>query len=597
MNYIKLYVPIKSVNLGHYFSNGCICPVKYLTERNYDIQNIFDLGVLLCKGIHTTETDCSLEVQLTKEEIQRYLEKISDDFFIYRLLIPISRVSQIIFKEVKQAQTTIWNIQQAQAFIPDSLIHINDSQQVKVDLSVLKNVNNYSNNVDNASFIEKFNRLLGGFALMKLGGKDFMNYSINYFITLSNISSQIRSELNKVDKEIFKLMNNNYDWLILGNRNEYKNLHDLTYSKINEEVFSKYAKEKKIKYEKRVGKIALDSIDKNSSGYIIAILASYNNLGARQSLDNFISDLVQNKFPAERKEGISLMFGINKGYNTFRNYYKTENFTATIKFKLDNILDYQIIESIYQFVVNSNMNIDFSYISHVSKNKIIVNKNDYYTYSLFNNDIIYDKKEINLPWYKRIFFSQIINDLISNFEQRIGLKLNDEQRIVKSDELSNLLLLPLDKLCKEIESEYISKIEIITKNKEIEFTEIKNRELQLWRVLRDINSTLFDSLDTNKDYLLNTEELMKYITLLRISNNSNNEAISTTSNEIVINNPKQKIESCDVSNREDELNQKSLESLKDIAKNLGLKGLSKFKKEEKYKLIMVIIKEEKSRLL
>ena len=597
MNYNKLYVPIKSVNLGHYFSNGCICPVKYITDRNSDIQNIFDLGILLCKEIHTQETDCSLEIQLTKEEEQRFLEKISDIFFLYKIFIPISRVSKIIFKEKKQAQTTIWNIQQTQAFIPNSIISISDIQKNTVDLSILKRMNNFSNNIDNASFIEKYNRLLGGFALMKLSGKVFMNYSINYFNTLSNISTPIRSELDKVNKDIIRLMNTNYDWLILGNRNDFKNLRDLTYSKINEEIFSKYANEKKIKYEKRLGKIALDSIDKNSSSYIIAILASYNNLGARQTLDNFISDLIQNKFPIERKEGISLMFGINKGYNVFRNYYKTDNFTAFVKFKLENIIDYHIIESIYQFVISLNIDIDFSFVPHVFLNKIVVDKKKYYTYSIFDNDIIYDEKEIYLPWYKRIYFSEVINILISNFEKKVGLKLNNEQRNTKSLELSNLLFIPLDKLYREIETENLNKINDINNNYKNQITEIKNRELLLLRTLRNINSNLYDSLNIEKDNQLNNQELDKYIYLLKNLKYSNIEVntniIKDQENKKLI----LKDDSIDNKYKEDELNRLSLDSLKEIAKVLGLKGFTRIKKDEKYRLIKIIMKEEKSRLL
>ena len=42
MNTNAYYVPIKSVNLAHYFIKGCLCPAKYFANRNSDIQNKFD---------------------------------------------------------------------------------------------------------------------------------------------------------------------------------------------------------------------------------------------------------------------------------------------------------------------------------------------------------------------------------------------------------------------------------------------------------------------------------------------------------------------------------------------------------------------------
>ena len=99
MKFNKLYVPINSVNLGHYFAKGCVCPASCLIERNPDIQSEFNSGVLICKKVHTENTDCSIEIQLTDEEIQKYSKEISAVFLLYITFIPISRVSKIIFKK------------------------------------------------------------------------------------------------------------------------------------------------------------------------------------------------------------------------------------------------------------------------------------------------------------------------------------------------------------------------------------------------------------------------------------------------------------------------------------------------------------------
>ena len=63
----NIYLPIASFNLGHYFSRGCICPTRYISNRNEDIQNRFDNSLLFCQTKFTDETNCSLEIVLTKD--------------------------------------------------------------------------------------------------------------------------------------------------------------------------------------------------------------------------------------------------------------------------------------------------------------------------------------------------------------------------------------------------------------------------------------------------------------------------------------------------------------------------------------------------
>lgn len=588
MNFNKLYIPISSVNLGHYFAKGCICSVNILKERNPDIQNKFDSGILLCKRIHTDETDCSIEVQLSQEEIQKYSKEISVEFLFYQKFIPISRVSKIIFKRSEQAKTTIYDVNQARAFIPNELVEINDN-----NVAQFKDINLIQFETNNEELLDKYNRLLGGFALMRLGKKQYQNYPINYYSTLSRISSPIKAELQKNPNPVLELMNDNYAWLIAGN-GKYKNLYDITYSKISEQTFFDFAKEDGAKYETKLGRIDLDSIDKNKNSYLIAILASYNNKGTRRTLDNFIEDLNYDKFPIKRKEGISLMFGINKGYDAFRNCYKTDNFVSTVKFKLNTILDYYIIESVYQYVMSLDIENNFSYIFHTKINK--ADKNKYNTYSLFSNDIIYEeKKSKNSIWekLKHLFFSEIIYRLTNSFEHKIGFELLEEQKSVIGKELENLLSTPLSNFFQEIEAEQ-SQLRDTLSNKEKEINELKTQKNYLWENLREINSSQFALLDTDHDKILNNDELKEYVKFLKSLTLKSSDVTNSYVDKDYLEEHNAKGDYFDFPKREIELNKISLKELMEIAKQYKIKNYSKYKKDNKYQLVRLILNEERS---
>ena len=86
-------------------------------------------------------------------------------------------------------------------------------------------------------------------------------------------------------------------------------------------------------------------------------------MDGRKKLDDFFSFLVNSDFEPDRKEGISLMFGLNKGYTAFRNKYETEDLELEIKFRLESQLEYYTIESIYQYVFNGKTdNYNYEYL-------------------------------------------------------------------------------------------------------------------------------------------------------------------------------------------------------------------------------------------
>lgn len=413
MNQQKYFLPIKSVNLAHYMSKGCICPANYLKNRNYDIQTNFENCLLLSNTKFTDQTNCTLEIVFNNplEEPR----KISENFFLFDSPLPISRIKKIIFQDEKQKITTSYNISSGAAFLPDNLVEI-DSSSETTNSNQLSELNFEAVNKDWNTELELFDKLLGGFSLMSIAGNEYQNYPLNYFNTLSVINNLIKEKI--INQAV--PVNKDFEWAII-NTSKHGKLHNAIYSKIDANIIEEFARKDSIRLEKNNGKYVLDKITRDSYTYLVAILASYGE-GVRLTIDNFISDFVSNKLSDsdEKKEGIALIFGINKGYEAFRNKYKTENFEVDIKFKLDSQLDYYTIESIYQFVFNNKKdNYSFDYIDNwCVKLKENILRDDCEKYQVLDKTISYKKKE-------KIGFQEFFqNTSRSNIYKKILTEIN-----------------------------------------------------------------------------------------------------------------------------------------------------------------------------
>ncbi|RZL57830.1 MAG: hypothetical protein EOO93_17120, partial [Pedobacter sp.] len=346
MPYQTYYIPIKSVNLAHYFAKGYVCPTKYIQNRAEDLQDKFNNLLLLSNSKFTNETNCCLEVVL---DVQEVALPISKNFFILDCPLPISRVKAVFFDDKKQASVTIFNITSGAAYLPSNLITV-DLGSTRIDSKELNEARISNLELDWSNKLDKLNKLLGGFSLMRLGGNEYQNYPPNYFFALSQINTLIKDEIVNQSIEV----SNSYEWAMMET-DKHSHYSKAIYSTITKEILESFAKNDGVQLVKSNGNIQIDKIPEHKSTYSIAILASYG-INARKSVDDFISDLVSNKFSNRRKEGISMSFGINKGYDSFRKDYKTSNFEVGVKFMLNSQLDYYTIESIYQFVFNKKTN-------------------------------------------------------------------------------------------------------------------------------------------------------------------------------------------------------------------------------------------------
>lgn len=204
MRTIKYYLPIKAENLAHYFSRALICPAKYIFKRNSDVQSIYDNILLLSSKQAILDTDCSLEIVLTNEEISE-LVQLSIDCWSFAKPLPITRIKEILFTNRVLMKNIISLIETNTAFVPSNLLKVVN----KFNIAILPK-NKGVSQIDWSDKIRSYNQILGGLALMRLVTRDGMNYSENYFSMLSRYNNIIKRELKNANKEIKTLYRGGY---------------------------------------------------------------------------------------------------------------------------------------------------------------------------------------------------------------------------------------------------------------------------------------------------------------------------------------------------------------------------------------------------
>lgn len=577
------YLPIKSANLAHYFAKGCICPTRYIENRIEDIQNKFNNNLLFSKEKFTENTNCSLEIVLNNKEEK--VEKISENFYLFNTPLPISRIKKIMFQNEKQKVNTTFDITSGAAFLPTELLEI-DSTTKQANYRELENIQGKSNK-DWSQELDLFNRVMGGFSIMSIAGNKYQNYSLNYFNTLANLNTIVKDEITNQSIEV----NNNYEWAIIGNTN-FPNLYKAIYTDIKSDVVESFAAKDKITLQKNNGKYLLENIDHSKKTYLVAVLASYG-IGTRMTLDTFISDLVSNKFIEKKKEGIALIMGINKGYEAFRNKYKTSNFQSNIKFKLDSQLDYYTVESIFQFAFNKKKNnSDFQYIDswcpRLDTNKSI---KGFDTYQVFDKTVQYKKKEED-GFFQKLFQNSSRN----NIYKKIVLEIQkwtpsymiDKNNTEGLNHFTNLLETDFEeytkeifeKVSNEIQSQSLDKIEVLNKkNHELQNT-LKNKDKEIFKLKDDIHKLeieqhkVFDKPDVEEFKSNVSEPLIEQTEIKQDSLDVGLFPNDTASNKDI---------------RGAELLKMGITNLKKIAKEKGIGNLTKFKKVNIQDLVDLIL--------
>ncbi len=535
------FLPINSANISHYFRNGIILPSRYIKGNGWinDIQSKFNNSILLCSKPITEKSNCSLTIVFTDEE-QKYIKQISNNFFVFNKPLPISRVKQLNFVNEEQSKTTVYNIEQGDAYVP-KLISIIDNQET-VNISELEKFKNTNNTENWEEKIGLFNRVLGGFSIMQIADVSNLEYPFNYFNTLSLINKEVENKIKDFNFE------NNYAPYI-----NIKEKRSAIYGKINLETVSKYAKEKEgFDLPIKRGLIRLEEINNNKNSYLLAILATYgNDAGKPKKISDFISSLINENFNSKIKEKLCLIFGINQGYSAFKNEYNIQGQKIKTKFKLDSEVDYSIIESVYQYVFNDKRdNTRFSYISEwCPKFNNNIDLRVYETYRVFDKEIIYKKKaHFGSPEYLHELFqlfskNSLLAPIFNLFKENV---INSIQSIIKDI---------YNKIKSDIElEEKIKKQNIETKqlNLKKQIENLQNENKKLKEKIQEISKPT----KLIKEELQNNVEEAKYDKLFNIK--ADKKAVINKRKEIISKTSK-------------------ITELKIIGKYVGIKSISNYK--------------------
>lgn len=579
----SFYIPINSGSLAHYFSKAIILPAKYFTNKPDDIQNRFADSLLLSETKWVRNSDCSIEVVLSDAEVKE-LSKVSDHFFLYNTPIPISRVKSVCFLDAKQKETTIWNINNGAAFIPESIVSVEKSRDVEVlSDSEINAGNEFKTTSELSDKIKRFDIILGGFAFMRLGGKSFMNYSANYFSTLSYFNKLIEEQTLNAAKEKGLKFSNKYTGLFSKQESEWSKWQQYIYQNLDAQEIEALADKEGVKVEKKLGLLKIDSINPSSHLYELAILATYGDR-KNKSADNLVTDLTNGTIFPEKAEDVSILFGLNNGYSKLRNKYKGPVKDSNVKFTLDSKLDYYIIESIYQFVFNSSKaSYSFDYIDKwCPSGKLKDNVKGYETYKILDTVIIAKKKQTPLELFLENYSAEIYSTIVRSINQWLPpFAKSDEKEAIQyfEKQLRNTLTVSVEALQKRIENE----CEANYNSQKQEAVESYQKEIdKLWAEisnLKEENAKLkkgVKSLPVNEQPI---EQSQKVDGPIKEVVHENNDPVSVV----------QEPPAMEISNNYSSL---SITDLKKVAKQRGISEttLKGFKKENKTELIALINK-------
>lgn len=577
------------MNLAHYLGSGIIMPSIYIENKNADIQDRFKNYLLLSSSKFTKETNCAIEIILNNDE--EAPRKISEHFYLFDMPLPISRIKNIYFINEEQKVNTNFNITSGSAFIPDGLLKV--SQEESIETKELENIEVQSSEKNWSEYLKKYDQILGGFSTMKISKDNFQNYPTHYFSALGNVNTLFGDILAQQSINI----ENSFQFAFTD-EGRFKNFHNTIYSEIDYKEVERYAENDKIKLEVKNGLLQIDKISENTQTYLVAILESYGK-GKRKQVDSFISDLIAGKFVEKKKEGLSLIFGLNKGYKAFRNKYKTSNFEVDIKFHLDSKLDYYIIESIYQNVFNSLSNISsFKYIDSLfsETKKEEIKTSNYITYQMIDETIVW-KQRVLSPIEKLLSkIAQRVSDWFPSFVQ---VKKNEIELLFKSEiehfkseienELKNNHKVEIEQLNKSISEKDNSinqlnieteKLRVEYEQREIEIGKLNNTISEKDKTINQLNQQITTNIQPKVEYVetqSETENLKQSnIKVDLVSKNtgslfSDDTSFSTTKS------------------RELELKKKTVKDLKPIAEHYKIQKANSLKKDE---LIAEIIKHE-----
>lgn len=401
--YTNYYYPISATSLASIFGSACIYPAALYENRVNDVQSRLDEVILLTSNLGCQESDCCLEVFLTDEE-KDFLLDLKNGFFIYEKPIPISRIKKIHFKKSAQVDRTITSIRMSTAFIPEAIVDHGDNNFSNESATIASLPEDFGTNLPALkNQQDEFNRILGALALMRVAHVEECNVSPHYIDTLSFFNKEIadiKAQQGCIDNSLTYVFNNP--------KNAMRNV-------VSELLMEETArKENQQIIKNKITKIIdFSNLEKNT--YLYAVLYTYGaeNESKRKRIDELILDHFQ-QIKEGKEEKVAFYYGYNRGYSILGNAYQNDRGKVNVKFPMESLLDYYIIESVFNYVVFQRVSDSFDCFNWVARKHNTARKGEY----IVVDTLIRDKKKIALfseEWWKQYLPTFLKKDDITIF--------------------------------------------------------------------------------------------------------------------------------------------------------------------------------------
>ncbi len=397
-----MFIPIESVNLYLYIAyKNLIFPFKYRPNSNPSIQDRFPEYILLSENRWVEGCNVSIEIALDRKKYKPV--SIGNGFYLLNNVIPITKIKKIWFRDRKQMETTIGNIELFSAFVPKHWLAV-DNDITEYRLQTTEKHPNLPHR-DFSKDIKLFDKYLGSLTLLKHHVGEEVNSVLKFFGggVADNILLDFLKGENRLKKTILE--------------------RDITLQDI------KQLSNQSIKTI--AGIVDIQSIDKNSETYIWAVLYQYRRK-LKDNLDGLLNQIEVFKTQNfNRYKGILFSYGLMSGYSqlareTFYNGQYVLN-----KFKFDK-KDIEIIDKVYKYVFGKYFD---------TKEKIIstIQEMDIFNISISELMDRFGVSKRTAREYlklailrKKIHFSEKVK-LLKKFNMRIGksLKIERLEQLIK----------------------------------------------------------------------------------------------------------------------------------------------------------------------
>jgi len=379
----KFYIQLHISNLFDCFSSGIITPVSYSKNRTCDdIQSKYYNNIIIANGYIESfdNSQCLLEIILKPNEVN-----FDNEVFLYNKPLPISRVKKIIVFD-KYVKEKIINtaLSQDVGYIPENLFDYFNDNISKLDLIP----SNKSESINYQKEIDIFDRLLGLFAFIKNQQlyytnltNEISNYSRHFLEAFSIINNEIELNFSNILKKEFITA---YKILFDYNNNDtsqpnafivkhiYDNgLIDRDFIDKFFEIFSGLHSDKKTTIDELKSKLLSSTgkkqvlkylLDINEKFFKVSYLYIYGKKGSNDK--EILKNLISEELVFSQSEITLALLGMYYGYKQLRlaeqiifNDIKIQSIFGkefNLKFKLDQKIDYVLIESLYEFIFNKN---------------------------------------------------------------------------------------------------------------------------------------------------------------------------------------------------------------------------------------------------